>query len=80
MDILTPRLEFVSIPDAMVGKSTLPDRELRTYPMRKGPFDDSNNSLNGKVLGSYQKMNVIRHDDKRMQLVVALATVVLQHL
>ena len=41
MNILAPRLEFFAIPDAVIGKTTLPHRELRTDSMRKASFDES---------------------------------------
>ena len=80
MDIFTSRIKFVAIPDAMVSKSTLPNGKLRTQPMRETSFNKSNNTFDRKALRGQQKMNVIRHYDKRMQLVVALAAVLLQRL
>ena len=80
MNILAPCLEFIFIPDAVVRKSTLPDRELRTHPMRVAPFDESHNPLDRGTLRSEQEMNVVRHDDKSVQLEVAFSAVFLQHL
>jgi hypothetical protein len=80
MNILAPRLEFVVIPDAVIRKSALPHRKLRTHPMREASFDKPHNPLDRGTLRSQQKMNVVRHDDKSVQFVVALSPVVLQHL
>ena len=78
MNILAPCLEFIFIPDAVIRKSTLPDWELRTHSMREAPFDESHNLLDRGTLRSEQEMNVVRHDDKRVQFVVSLPTVLLQ--
>jgi hypothetical protein len=80
MNILAPRLEFFAIPDAVIRKSTLPHRILRTHPMREASFDKPHDALDRGTLWSQQEMNVIRHDDKSVQFVVALSAVVLQHL
>jgi hypothetical protein len=45
MNILAPRLEFLAIPDAVIGKTTLPHRELLTDSMRKASFDESHDPL-----------------------------------
>ena len=80
MNILASCPEFVVSPDAVIRKPTLPDRELRTHPMREAPFDKPQYPLDRGALRSQQKMNVIRHDNKSVQFVVALSAVVLQHL
>ena len=80
MDVFTSGIEFVAIPDAVISKPTLPNGKLRTRPMGKTSFDKPNHAFDRKALGGQQKMNVVRHYDKRMQLVVALATVLLQRL
>jgi hypothetical protein len=41
MNVLSPHLEFVDHADAVIGKSALPNRELRLHPMGKAPFDES---------------------------------------
>jgi hypothetical protein len=80
MNILAPCLEFIFIPDAVIRKSTLPDWELRTHSMREAPFDESHNLLDRGTLRSEQEMNVVRHDDKSVELIVALSAVFLQYL
>ena len=80
MDILAPRLEFFTIPDAVIRKPTLPHREPRTDPMRKTSFDKPYYPLDRGALRSQQDMYVIRHDNKSVQLVVAFSAVVLQDL
>jgi len=80
MNILAPRLEFFAIPNAVIRKSTLPHRELRTHPMRKASLDNPHDALDWGTLRSQQEMNVIRYDDKSVQLIVALTAVLLQHL
>jgi GDP-D-mannose dehydratase len=64
----------------MIRKSALPDGELRAQPVRKASFDEPHGVFDRNALGSKQKVNVIRHDDKRVQLIVALAAVLLQRL
>ena len=78
MNILTPGLEFVAIPDPVICKSPLPNRKIRTQSMRKTSFDESHDSLDSNSLRSQQEMNMIRHDDKRVQLIVTLPTVLLE--
>ncbi len=77
MNILAPCLEFIFVPDAVVRKPTLPHRELRTHSMREAPFNEAHNSLDRGTLRSEQEMNVVRHDDKSVELIVALSAVVL---
>ena len=78
MNVVAPHLKFISVANAMVRESALPDRKLRAYPVRKTSFDQPHSPLNRDALGSQQKMNVVRHDDKRVQFVVSLPTVLLQ--
>jgi hypothetical protein len=72
MNILTPRLEFVVIPDAVIRKSTLPHRKLRIHPMRETSFDEAHHPLDRGALRGQQNMDLIWHDDKSVQLVVSL--------
>ena len=46
--------------------------------MREAAFDQADCSFEGNLLRSEQEMNVIRHDYEGVQLVVALAAVVLE--
>ena len=80
MNILAPCLKFIFAPDAMIRKSSLPDWVARTHPMREAPFNEPHNPLDRGILRGQQEMNVVRHDDKSVQLVVAFSAVVLQHL
>lgn len=48
--------------------------------MREAPFDQTHNTLQRNSRRAKQQMNVIRHDDKGMQLVVARTPIVLQRL
>ena len=45
MNILTPGLEFVAIPDPVICKSPLPNRKIRIQSMRKTSFDEPHDSF-----------------------------------
>jgi hypothetical protein len=80
VNVLASGLEFIAIADAVIYKSALPNWKVRSQPMRKTSFDESQNSLDSDVVGSQQEVNMIRHDDKCVQLIVALMAVRLQSL
>ena len=48
------------------------------HTMRKTSFDQPHSALDRDALRSQQEMNVVRHDDKGVQFVVSLSTVLLQ--
>jgi hypothetical protein len=48
--------------------------------MGKASFDEPHRTLNRDGLWSQQKVNMVRHDNKSVQLVVSLTTVLLQGL
>jgi hypothetical protein len=62
----------------LIDEATLPDRELRPEPMRKSAFDEADYAFHRLGPRRKQKMDVIGHDHERMQLVMPLATIVLQ--
>ena len=68
----------MGVADAMVGEATLPDRELGCEAVRKAALDEAHYSFEGDSLRGEDQMNVIGHDDEGVQLVVALASVVLK--
>jgi hypothetical protein len=80
MNVIPPHLEFIAVADTAVGKATLPNWELRGQLMREPSLDQSHNALKRYSLRAKQQMNVIRHDDKCVQLVVACAPLVLERL
>jgi hypothetical protein len=47
-------LEFLTIADAVICKSTLPDWKVRSQPMRKTSFDEPHDTLDSDVEGSRQ--------------------------
>ena len=80
MNVIEPHHKFISVANAVVRESALPDRKLRAHTMRKASFDQTHSSLDRDALGSQQKMNVVRHNHKGMQFVVSLPTILLQRL
>jgi hypothetical protein len=78
MNVVAPRLKVISAANAVVCESALPYRQLRAYPVRKASFDESHRALNRDALGGQQEMNVVWHDNKSVQFVVSLTTVLLQ--
>jgi hypothetical protein len=77
MNIVAANIEVRCIADAMVGESSLPDREFRGETMREASFDHSDGALEGG-LRCEEEMEVVGHDDEGVKLVVAFGSVVLE--
>ena len=78
MEIGAPGCKFFSVADAVVSESALPDGELRCKAVRKAALDEAHYSFEGDSLRGKDQVNVVRHNDEGVQLVVALASVVLE--
>lgn len=78
MDALTSHQKVLPITNSMIRKPTLPHRRLRSDTMREPTLDQTHGPLKGDLLRRQQQLNVIRHDDKSMQLVKAFSTIVLK--
>ena len=66
MNVVEPHHKFISVANAVVRESALPDGELRAHTMRKTSFDQPHSPLNRDALGSQQKMNVVWHEDGKV--------------
>ena len=78
MNVVAPHLKFISVANAVVRESALPDGKLRAHTMGKASFDQPHSTLDRDALGGQQKMDLVWHNDKSVQFVVSLATVLLQ--
>jgi hypothetical protein len=78
MNVVAPRLKVISVANPVVREPALPDGQLRPHTMGKASFDQPHRTLDRDALGSQQKVNVVRHDDKSVQFGVSLPTVLLQ--
>jgi hypothetical protein len=78
MDVVASNFEFFSIANTVVRESTLPDGKFLAYTMGKAPLISPTARSIVMPLRSHQKMNMVRHDHKDVQLVVSLTTVLLQ--
>jgi hypothetical protein len=63
------------IADAVVSKSSLPNRELRRETMRETAFDELHGTLDGDVCGCDEEVKVIWHDNVGMQQVAGTVVV-----
>jgi len=70
--------ELFRVAAAMVLESFLPDRCSGSEPTRKTALHKLHGAFQGDAFRRDQEMNVVRHHDKRVQLVVSLATIVLK--
>jgi hypothetical protein len=66
------------IADAMVRKTPLPDRKFRGKTVREAAFDQPDSTFERDSLWSKQKVDVVGHDNKRMELIVTFGSVVLE--
>ena len=78
MNIVPPRFKLFPVTNAMIRKASLPNRKLRAETVRESAFDQPDRSLQRDLSRSEEKVDMIRHDDERMQLVMAQPAVVLQ--
>jgi len=70
--------EVFSVADAMVGEAALPDGKLGGESVGEAALDEAHDSFEADVLRSQNQMHMLGHDDEGVQLVVALASVVLE--
>ncbi len=70
-------LKILVIPDSMICKTRLPDRQTRLQPKRKSSLDELNRSLQ-RYLGRRrnQRMKMVGHDHEIMQEISALFAIV----
>src|ERR1019366_2883836 len=66
------------VADAVVGEAALPNWELRGEAMGEAALNEAHRSFECDGLWSEDKVDVVGHDDESMQLVVALAAIVLE--
>src|ERR1700677_3127313 len=78
MNVLQSNPKIMRIANAMIGKPTLPDRCLRRHSMREAAFNEPHDPFDGCSFRSYQKMEMIWHDNECMQSVVSVTPVLLQ--
>jgi hypothetical protein len=78
MQIAAPDLHILRVANPMIGKSALPNREVRRQAMRKAALNKTYCSLYCDALRRNDEMDVIRHNNERVKLIVALAAIVLQ--
>jgi hypothetical protein len=78
MNVIQSNPKIMRIANAMISKPTLPDRCLRRHSMREAAFDEPHDPFDGCSFRSYQKMEMIRHDNECMQSVVSVTPVLLQ--
>ena len=69
-------IRFVA--EAMVGKSTLPNRELRGKAVREAAFDKTNRSFERDGLWREDEMDVVGHDYEGVEFVMAQVAIVLE--
>jgi hypothetical protein len=62
----------------MIRKSSLPDRKTRSKTMREAALDEADCPLQRDPLRSQNQMDVIRHNNKCVQLVMTESPVVLK--
>jgi len=85
MNVLLMMQEILFVAYPMVGESSLPDFALSANDRPKGvrisAFDQLDGVLQRNVMGrGQQQMNVLRHDDKCMQLIAAFAAIAIDRL
>lgn len=78
VDVIEMCQVIVSITHTAVGETPLPDGEHRTHAMGEASFNKLDGPFNGDDLGCDQQVNVVRHHNERMKLVMAFAPIVLQ--
>jgi hypothetical protein len=78
MEIVETDVIVFSVANAMVGETPLPDGEFRGKTVGEASLDNPDGAFEGDGLRSKQKVDVVGHDDERMELIVTFGSVVLE--
>jgi hypothetical protein len=78
VDVGAPDLIVFCVADAMVGETSLPDVKRRGETVREASLDKPDGTFESDRLRSNQKVDVVGHDDERMELIVTFGPVVLE--
>jgi hypothetical protein len=85
MNVILMMHKIDAIPNPMIGESALPDfliaADDRSERVRVSTFDQLDRAFNRDVpCGRQKKMNMLRHDDKRVQGVAPFAAIAVDRL
>jgi hypothetical protein len=75
VDVGTADFEVFCVADAMVGEAPLPDGELGGVTVGEASLDEPDRAFEGDGMRGDKKVNVVGHDDKRMEFVVTFGSV-----
>ena len=78
MNVILSFNEFFEVFYFSVGESALPSWEFGVKFMREASLYKHQSSFESYADRRKQQMNMVRHDNKRMQFVMALFSIVLQ--
>jgi len=78
MDIVQSRRIVFCVADAMVGETSLPDGNLRGETVGEASLDKPDGAFESDGLRGNQKVDVLGHDDERMEPIVTFGPVVLE--
>ena len=78
MQIVKTDVIVCSVTDAVVGEASLPYGEFRGETVGEASLDKPDGAFEGDGLRSKQKVDVVGHDDERMELIVTFGPVVLE--
>src|SRR5580698_8156292 len=78
MNVFQSNLKIMRIANTMISKPALPDRCPRRHAMGEAAFNQTHDPFNGCSLRSYQKMEMIWHDNECMQSVVSVTPVLVK--
>ncbi len=78
MDILTAHEEVFAVTDAVVREAALPDGKFRLRAVREAALDEAHRALQSNALWRDEQVNVVRHHNKRVQLVMPFVSIVLK--
>ena len=78
VDVGTAGLEVIGIENDVVGEASLPGGEFRGEAPGKSALDEVHDLRDGFVVWSDEQVDVVGHEDKRVDFVVAFGAVVLE--
>ncbi len=78
VDVVAVVQEVCAVSDAVVGEASLPDGEGGVEAVGEAAFEEHHGAFEGDGLWGEEEMDVVGHDDERVEAVVALVAVVLE--
>ncbi len=78
MDVIAVVQEVLAVADAVVSEAPLPQWKAGGEAPREAAFDELHDAFESEALRGKHQVDVVGHDDEVVELVAALAAVMLQ--